>query len=280
MIVKPFKDTIKLKNKGDLEVFFLGTGSAFSKKYWQTNFLIIKGNDHILVDCGSLCPMAFYNYNSKLANIDNVLITHSHADHIGGIEEMALLGKYTTKKKINILITDAYKKTLWNDSLKGGMCYGEFADGQSLTFEDYFNQISPVLITKKPRPMYEASIGSINLVTFRTKHIPNSKDNWDAAFFSCGVLIDEKVLVTGDTRFDRALLDHMLDQYPNIETIIHDCQFFPGGVHSYYADLKTLPSEIKSKMLLCHYGDAAEKYSPEKDGFIGFVKAGMYYNFS
>ncbi len=279
MQIKQFSDSIRLKNSGNLEVFFLGTGSAFSKKYSQTNLLLIKGKDHLLVDCGSLCPLAFYSYNSKIADIDNVLITHSHADHIGGLEELSLIGMYQSQKKINMIITDSYKDFLWNNSLKGGLSYGENTDGQSFCFEDYFNQITPALITKTPRPFYESKLGDMDIITFRTKHIPHSKDDWDAAFFSCGLLIDKKVLYSGDTRFDRELLDFVIEKYPTIETIFHDCQFFPGGVHSFYENLKTLPIEIKEKMLLSHYGDLAENYKPEEDGFKGFAKAGVYYNF-
>ncbi len=279
MEIKPFKKAIHLKNKGELEFFFLGTGSAFSKKYLQTNLLIIKGDDHLLVDCGTMCPYAFYTHNTKLAQIDNLLITHSHADHIGGIEEIALIAKYFSQKKVNVIITDEYKKFLWNQSLKGGMSFGELADGQSLDFDSYFNQIQPTPIPKAFRPMYKVELGDIDIKMFRTKHIPNSKGDWNKSFFSVGILVDEKVLFSGDTRFDRELIDSMLEKYPTIETIFHDCQFFSGGVHSFYGDLKTLPAEIKEKMYLCHYGDAAEKYDPIKDGFAGFTQAGQYYNF-
>ncbi len=279
MDIIPFEKTIHLKNKGSLEFFFLGTGSAFSKKYSQTNLLIIKGDDHLLIDCGTLCPLAFSNYNTKLAAVDNLLVTHSHADHIGGIEEIALIAKYFTSKKVNVIITDAYKKILWNDSLRGGMSYGEFADGHSLDFDSYFNQIKPEKISNASRPMYHTTVGSIDIKMFRTKHIPNSNGDWKNSFFSCGVLVDEKVMFSGDTRFDRDLIDSMLDKYPTIETIFHDCQLFAGGVHAYYGDLKKLPSDIKQKMYLCHYGDAAEKYNPIKDGFAGFTEAGQYYNF-
>ncbi len=280
MDILPFEKTIRLKNSGSLELFFLGTGSAFSKKYFQTNLLIIKGNDHLLVDCGTLCPLAFYEYNTKLAAVDNLLITHSHADHIGGIEEIALIAKYFTNKKVNVIITDEYKKVLWNESLRGGMSYGEFADGHIHDFESYFEQIKPRPILKSFRPMYETCLGEMNIKMFRTKHIPNSKGDWKQAFFSCGILIDETVLFTGDTRFDKELIETMLEKYPTIETIFHDCQFFPGGVHASYDELKTLSGEIKEKMYLCHYGDAAEKYNPVNDGFAGFAKAGQYYSFN
>jgi hypothetical protein len=75
------------------------------------------------------------------------------------------------------------------------------------------------------------------------------------------------------------MLYWMLEDYPTIEYIFHDTQFYPGGVHAYYEDLKTLPNDIKKKMFLCHYGDNFAQYDPEKDGFAGFAKQAHFYHF-
>ena len=70
MEMKPFISKIELTNNGELSLFFIGTGSAFSKINFQTNFLIIKGQEHILVDCGSLCPYALETeYNTRIGEI-------------------------------------------------------------------------------------------------------------------------------------------------------------------------------------------------------------------
>ena len=93
------KNALSLENNGELALFFLGTGSAFSKGNYQTNLLIIKGKDHVLVDCGTNCPVAMFSYKSSITSIRNILVTHSHADHIGGLEEAGLMGRYVTKSK-------------------------------------------------------------------------------------------------------------------------------------------------------------------------------------
>lgn len=283
MKIKPLGKTVRFENDGELEFFFIGTGSAFSKRFFQTNILIIKGKDHLLVDCGTMCPYAFHTYNSSIEYVRNFLITHSHADHMGGLEEVGLLSRYGAHRdehaKPSFIITDSYKKILWEQSLRGGMAYGEFTNGRHLTFEDYFTQIKPERIAASPRPLYKSRCGSIDLKIYRTKHIPDNTGSWRTAFYSCGILVDERILFPGDTLFDIELLDMMLKRYPSIEWIFHDCQFFPGGIHAYYGELKTLPEDVKKKMLLCHYGDNLEKFSAKADGFAGFTQRGCYYDF-
>jgi ribonuclease BN (tRNA processing enzyme) len=273
-----FNDSIQLTNDGDLCFFFIGTGSAFSKKNYQTNLIIIKGNDHILVDCGTLCPLAFSGYNTGIEKIKTFLITHSHADHIGGLEEAALTGRYLTRQRPRMIISNSYKKILWKQSLSGGCSYGEYSDGAYMKFDDYFEQINPDFLTDTPRPLYTARIGTIDLKIFRTKHIPDSAGSWRNSFYSIGILVDNRILFPGDTRFDKDLLDWMFTSYP-VEYVFHDCQFFEGGVHASYKELKTLPADIRKKMYLCHYGDNYASYTPEQDGFAGFTQRGVYYDF-
>ncbi len=278
MDILPFKKTIHLINNGDLEFFFIGTGSAFSKKNYQTNLIIIKGDDHLLVDCGTTASIALTEYNFNISKIKNVFITHSHADHIGGLEEIMLKGRYVTNRKTKIYITKEYKHILWDQSLRGGCSYGEFADGGYMKFEDYFDEVSLDFVSNTPRPLFHTKIGTIDLKVFRTKHIPDSAGSWKNSFYSTGILVDNRILFPSDTRFDKELIDWMISEYP-VEYIFHDCQFYPGGVHSFYGDLKTLPDNIRSKMFLCHYGDNFTDFEPEKDGFAGFAQRKQYYNF-
>src|SRR5574344_898489 len=235
-------DRLSLTNNGDLCFFFIGTGSAFSKKNYQNNLLIIKGKTHLLIDCGTLCPLALSSYNSSISDIRSFLITHSHADHIGGLEEAALIGRYNTKRKPDMIITDKYKKILWNQSLKGGCSYGERSDGAYMTFDDYFTQIKPHPLARMPRPIFEIPYGSLDLKIYRTRHIPDNAGSWRNSFYSIGILVDNRILFPADTQFDTDLLNWMTQTYP-VEYIFHDCQFREGGVHASYNQLKTLPAD-------------------------------------
>lgn len=279
MKTRHFVSNIELTNSGNLSLFFLGTGNAFTKTAFQTNLLIIKGQDHLLVDCGTLCSYAFENmYNGRITDIKNLLLTHPHADHIGGVEELALEGKYITKRLVNLVITDEFKKSLWEESLKGGIQYSE--EG-IMTFDDYFNQIKPVRIQKKPFEMFETNVGSINIKLFRTRHVTTRKKSLKKSQISYGLIIDDRILFTADTQFNPSQLQFLLDKYNKIEVIFHDCDVmgYSRGVHAAYDELVTLPKEIKEKTFLSHYSEAVNTIDALVDGFAGLAKHWVYYDF-
>jgi len=269
------ESALELKNNGRLSLFFVGTGSAFSKRFFQTNVLIVKGEDHLLVDCGSLCPYALEKvYNLQLSKIDNVLLTHPHADHIGGVEELALVGRYVKKQKCNLVITDEFKQLLWDESLKGGL---KASEEGSHTIDDYFIQIRPEKFADQPFEMFETNVGSINLKLFRTKHVTCASD--PSIFqISYGLVIDDKVLFPGDTQFNPEQLNFLINKYP-IKVLFHDCDFpgFGEGVHASYRQLKTLPEEIKRMTYLCHYNGMADQFDVQADGFKKLAKPGVWY---
>lgn len=279
MQIRKFDEKIEFTNTGKLEFFFLGTGNAFAKKLYNNNLLIIKGKNHVLVDAGILCPLSFSDFNTSLGEVKNLLVTHAHADHSGGIEEFALSAMYVFNKKINLIAENTFKKSLWKNTLKGGLgICGEENSRQKLRFEDYFNQIKPVPIKNAPRPFMNVNIGNLNLKLFRTKHEFTEKNTWKTGMYSIGLLVDERIIFTSDTKFDKDLLEWLLQDY-KIEHIFHDCSFSPSAVHAFYNELKTLPDSVKEKMMLCHYNDNMENFDATKDGFEGMAKRGIYYEF-
>jgi ribonuclease BN (tRNA processing enzyme) len=271
---------LKLTNDGKLELFFIGTGSAFTKRQYQTNLLVIKGDDHLLIDCGSKCPQALSELGVPLSSIENFIITHSHADHIGGLEEAALTGRYVTQKKPNMVIDETYQHILWDMSLRGGCSYNEEEASVMLSFGDFFNAIRPKWLQDYSRETLGAQVGSINIKMMRTKHIPDTSLDWQSSFWSCGIIIDDRIFFTSDTRYDEDLVVSYEKKF-NFDAIFHDCQFFTGGVHASIDELNQLPGDIKEKMILSHYGDNWEENEEKmkKYGFAGFAKQQVYYQF-
>ena len=62
MKIENLNKTLNLENDGGLSFFFVGVGSAFAKAHFQNNILVIKGSDHLLIDCGTMC-LDFARYN-------------------------------------------------------------------------------------------------------------------------------------------------------------------------------------------------------------------------
>ncbi len=272
---------VSLTNDGDLSLFFVGVGSAFTRKHYQTNLIIIKGNDHIMIDCGSKTPQALYELGLSVTDLKKFLITHSHADHIGGLEEVMLMGRFVSKKKPVIIIDKKFQQLLWDMSLRGGAAYNDEKNGADITFSDMWHTIRPKWLPPYPRETHETNIGGINLKTFRTMHTPDGAADWESSFWSCGMIIDNRVMFTSDTRFDADLFKNYCPHF-DLEVIFHDCQFFTGGVHAGIDELNTLPAEIKKKIILTHYGDDWEDYREivKNYGFHSLAKQWHYYNFT
>jgi len=271
---------LSLTNDGTLELTFVGAGSAFSKKYFQNNILVVQGDEHVLIDCGTRAPEALSLLGLSVMDVRNYLITHSHADHVGGLEEVMLVNRYVARKKPTLIATKKYRKFLWEKSLKGGNAYSEKKDGKWLELEDFWNIVEPEPIKGADRDLCFVRLGSLRMDIYRTKHIPDSSPDWKTSSLSYGVVINESVAFTSDTRFDRDLINFLEKNY-KITTIFHDCQLFTGGVHASLDELATLPPEIKAKMRLMHYGDAALA-QPDRAtnlGFLGFVEQWHTYTF-
>lgn len=287
MLIKALErdQSLQLKNGGELEIFFIGVGSAFAQDAYQTNFLIIKGDTHIMVDFGQKGQIALWETaHLKTTDIEILLPTHSHANHIGGYETLALMNRYVgqrlmQKDFLKMIITPEYQRVLWDNSLRGGLEWNEEKvndeiRGVRLGFGDFFKTIRPNWKTYSPRETFTCNIDEIHLELFRTMHIPEQSPSWEASFLSYGLMIDERVFISGDTRFDPELIEIYGDK---AEVLFHDVQFFPGAVHAWLEDLRSLPIVIKEKMFLVHYAD---NWKDQKiNEFAGWTQQGKRYIF-
>jgi len=261
-------------------LFFIGAGNAFTKKFYQNNALIVKGQDHVLIDCGTRTPEALATLGLSVMDVHTYLITHSHADHIGGLEEVMLINRYMARRKTTMVAPTSYRAFLWKHSLKGGAAYNERVNGKYLQFDDFWDSAEMVPVAGADRQLCETRVGSIKLAMFRTRHIPDSAPTWRSSSPSYGVVIDDRILYTSDTRFDPGMFDFLAKHY-TFDAVFHDCQLFTGGVHASLEELRQLPPSLKAITYLMHYGDKVDDYTAKavEYGFKGFVQQGTPYVF-
>ncbi len=279
--ITKMKPPLLLRNNGFLSVFFLGVGSAFSKKIYQNNIIIIKGETSIFVDFGTRAPFALNEIGHNVSSINNLILTHSHADHIGGVEEIFLFNRYGFKKKVNLIVPEPYLNILWEESLKGGCSYSEYKESSYLSIFDFINYIKPEPLSikyKEKRLFYQVKIDKINIIFFQTKHLPSDTDDLYKHHLTFGLIIDNKILFTSDTKFDKDFMEFLVNFF-KIQYIFHDCQSYKGGVHASFEEICSYPSYIKEKIFLMHYQDDFEKQDIETHKFLGFAKQWHYYNF-
>lgn len=279
MVEMPHNGPISLSNDGTLEIVFLGVGTAFARKLFHTNFLIIKGDTHILVDFGMTGPQALAELGISATDIRTVLPTHSHSDHIGGLEYLTLVNRYFAipkgKAKLEMIITSEYQTVLWEMSLRGGLEYNEQnAEGIRVSFEDLYVPFAPTRVDSDSRSRFRIDYKGIKLELFQTNHIPGEAGTPMDAFITYGLMIDDRVFFSGDTKYDRDLVDLYSDK---AEVMFHDASLTPNPVHSCIDDLRGLPANVREKMYLVHYQDEVEEqHVPE---FAGIAKQGVRYQF-
>jgi hypothetical protein len=185
-----------------------------------------------------------------------------------------------TRRKPTMVINETYQHILWDMSLRGGAAYNEDDAGDILGFHDFFEIQRPQWQAGFPRETFAVDVGSINIKLMRTMHVPDSSRDWQSSFWSCGLVIDDRVLFTSDTRYDPDLL-FTYDERFHFEAIFHDCQFFTGGVHASIEELNNYSPQLKRRMYLTHYGDNWEQYADtvQQYGFAGLAQQHVHYMF-
>ena len=105
-----------------MKIQFVGAGSAFNKEDGQSNMLVIANSGKkLLIDCGTYCWQFAKMINVGYKDIDALYISHLHADHVGGIEEMAFCTYFGKLPRPKLYCNRQLMHELWNETLRGGL---------------------------------------------------------------------------------------------------------------------------------------------------------------
>ena len=255
-----------------MKITFLGVGSAFSKLYGTSAALVESGSMKLLLDCGQSIPSILDDKCGGFKNVTHILITHLHADHIGGLEQVAIMMRMVYKKKITIISTASVLDRLWNCSLRGGLEFLEITpnDDQSQTLEDYFTLLP---IEKHQWVSIAPEQSPVQLKLHTNNHVLKL-ETYGIELANGSLEKENRVLYSGDVRFTPEYIRY---GFENCNLVFHDCQLFDSGennilgVHASYNQLLSLPAKIRQKIWIYHYGDSLLP-DAKSDGFSGFIE--------
>lgn len=257
-----------------MKIKFFGTGAAFTLKNYQTNIGIIQDGKTLLLDAGGDIRFSLKEAGLSYKDIDSLYLSHLHADHAGGLEYLGFCTYFDpSAEKITLYGNGELLRRAWEDTLKGGM---ESVQGKMLALNDFFD-----ILGIRPN----ASVnwhGGIKFTPVQSVHIMNGY-----SLAPCyGLMIEQeakRLFWTADCQF---CPNQIMDFYKQADMIIQDCETAPykSGVHAHFTELRTLPDDIKKKMILVHYqdnvfdGDVISNERVNKvraDGFMCMAHKGM-----
>ncbi|MCK6550563.1 MBL fold metallo-hydrolase [Myxococcota bacterium] len=227
---------------GTFTVMALGVGDTFTEKHHTTALLLEADGVRLAIDCPDTYRRVLADASRtsgrsiSLADIDQVLITHVHGDHVNGLEGVAFWKHFVEQKKVELVTSPDVRSVLWDQRLRAPM--ERLWDGQrfhTLGFDDYF-RFTP-LAWGAP-----ITVGPFTITSYRTKHhVPTSAVVVEA----CGRTLG----YSADTAFDRELVDVL----SAADLVVHETNY--GPAHTPYEALATLPERIRRKLRLVHYPD-------------------------
>lgn len=246
----------------NLQIQMIGTGSAFAKRYFNNNAIVSVDGFRLLIDCGITAPQALYQLGVSLPDLDGIIITHIHGDHVGGLEEIAFRMKYVHQRKLNLFLPSSIAKPLWETTLRGGM---EEQSSGCNSLDCYFH-----VTTFEPGTPFKLH-DQLTIELIQTKHVPNKPSH--------ALLINDNVFYSSDMVFDPDLL-HKLVGTGRCKHILHECQLTGQGyIHTTLSELLTLPESMQERIWLMHYGDERDQYIG-KTGRMRFIEQQKMYTFT
>jgi ribonuclease BN (tRNA processing enzyme) len=230
-----------------LRLIPLGVGEAFTARHYTSCLALGVDDDWMLIDCPHPVRKMLVEGSTAagipldLDCISAVAVSHLHADHCCGLEDLGYYSFFALGRPSRLLMHPDVSARVWSGLLSAGM---EFSQQQPGTppvrnqFLDYFELID----LNDARPV---AVGPFSIECRRTIHgVPTTAFRITAGGRSLGF--------SADTAHDPTLIDWLAP----CDLIVHEATtLIHTGVHTPYEKLAALPAELRARMRLTHLPD-------------------------
>ena len=101
------------------ELILLGIGGAFDADRGVANtgaLLVVEAEGattRVLVDCGHTCGLQLDALGLSYADIDAIVLTHTHGDHIDGMETLGYKSLFLHRRRVPVFAAADVLERLW-----------------------------------------------------------------------------------------------------------------------------------------------------------------------
>jgi ribonuclease BN (tRNA processing enzyme) len=235
----------------------LGVGDLFTPEITNTSFLLIPpnyGKKKFLIDCGYNVFQKLVSGKYDIENINTVIITHTHPDHVGSLGALIyyrwfIFNKTTVIRcgnKVGKYLKRYLKSTVFNVFNPGTIRLDAL---DACPYNLIYNDNSTIF------DMFEVQHSGIPAYGVYLKGV--------------------KITFTGDTD----LLNPKSYVMANSKIIFHDCiiDHYARGIHSNLKDMEvSYPKEIREKIQLVHHGKKTSMPTVLKNNMILCYEGATY----
>lgn len=251
---------------------FLGVGSAFNVDSGQSNVIVEIDGKRLLIDAGTFLPFMLKDAKLDYSDIDAVYVSHLHADHVGGLEALALK-RFFPHKFGGVPLPKLYGnerliKDLWNKCLRGGL---DTIENLRAELRNYFD-----IHTVRDNGYFVWQGVRFDLI--QMTHVMAER----TIMPSYGLQFElggKRIFFSTDTQFAP---NQIRAFWENADVIFQDCETTPfefrSHVHAHYHELNKLDPAVKKKMYLYHFNEG-DKPNARADGFKGWARKRREYKF-